>query len=257
VHRLLQQRSEELRKSFKRLASGQRIAEAADDPAGIAVAERMRAQLRSLSQASSNARAGIDLFRTADAALGETSNNLARMRELAVRSASETLSSEDRAILDQEFQALATELDAVAESTEFNGSGLLDGSLGPSLHLGPDADEVLEAPTVDASASGLGVDGLSIADASDAGDALAVIDQAVDTVGDVRGQYGGFISRLETHQRSTAIERENMAASEARISSLDVALESARLAAERLLSEGGVAALVHANVSSSRALALL
>ncbi len=257
IRRLLQERTEAQRKSFARLASGRRIAEAADDPAGLGISERMRSQLRSLSQALRNTHSGIDVGRTAESGLRRIGDDLSRMRELAVRSANGTLSPEDRTALDTEFQALKDQIDDVAQQTKLGDVAPLDGSAGTSIQVGTDGGETLPVPSVDATAAGLALDGLEVVDPASSENAIAEIDRAIERVASAEGSFGAFIHNLDSVQRSTMQERDSLAVAESQISSLDVALESARLVGERLLANAGVSSLVQANVAASQAMGLL
>jgi flagellin len=246
-----------LERSFGRLGSGRRIASAADDPAGLAISERMRAQLRSLTQAVQNTRSGIDYVRTADGALGEVGDNLGRLRELAVQASNGTLSPEDRALLGEEAAALTAEIDSVATSTEFNGAPVLDGSGVVTLQVGDDAGETIDVDAIDARAAALGIDSVDLSSEASASASLAAIDAAIDKVSGLRGNLGGLSRELSSRQDSVLAARDSLLESESRISSLDIAIESARLAQERILSNAGIATLLQANAQPQRALQLL
>ena len=246
-----------LEQAFARLSSGRRITGAADDPAGLAISERMRAQLRSLSQAAHNARSGIDLVRTADSGLNETTENLHRLRELAVQGSNGALSAEDHATLNQEAQALTAEIDRVATTTEFNGTAVLDGSADTSLQVGSDAGETIDLPSVDATAEALGIHTVDLTTQTAAAAAIADIDLAIESVSAERGNLGSYARELSERQQSVLAARDNLATAEEQITSLDVALESARLAREHVLSNAGIATLLQANTQPQRALGLL
>jgi flagellin len=246
-----------IERSTERLASGRRIASASDDAAGLGISERMRARLRSLTQAAHETRGGVDRIQVADAALDETSANLGRLRELAVQASNGTLSPEDRAALQEEADALAAAVDAVASDTEVNGQALLDGGAPASVQVGPDAGDAVELPTVDASAAALGVDGIDLSSAASAADALAAIDGAIDAVGVARGDLGAAARELASRHDGVLAARDALVAADARISSLDVALESARLAQDRILADASVSTLLQANAQPQRALRLL
>ncbi|MCK5943613.1 MAG: flagellin, partial [Planctomycetes bacterium] len=162
AQRALASVSQRLSGSFRRLSTGLRINTAADDAAGLAISERLRAQVRSLDQARRNADDGLSLVQTAEGALSEVSNNLVRLRELAVQSANGTISSADRTTLDQEFQQLVDEINRIGLSTSFNGINLLDGSsssvtfqVGPGTTTGVDTLNASLSPVL---ATGLGLD---------------------------------------------------------------------------------------------------
>jgi flagellin len=249
-----------LQGNFQRLSSGLRVASAADDPAGLGISERLRSQIRSLGQASRNAQDGASLVQTAEGALSEVNTTLTRMRELAMQSANGTLSDDDRAIIDDEFQALITEVNRIAQTTEFNGISLLDGSQ-PSLDLqvGIDGGQTITVNLVDTTSATLGLTaaGFDVTNATNASNALAVIDTATDAVTEARGALGATQNRLESSIRSIANARENLAASESRIRDVDVAAETADLTRNSIMQQAAVSVLSQANVQPQIALSLL
>ncbi len=247
-------------RSLERLSSGLRITRAADDAAGLALSERFRAQIASLSQARRNANDGVSLLQVAEGSLAETSANLIRLRELAVQAANGTLGSSERATLNSELQALTSEISRIAEITEFNGTNVLnDSSATLTFQVGPDAGAANEITVsgVNATASALSIDSLDISTASGATSALAAIDDAVDQVASLRAGFGASQNRLESAIRSIGVAIENSAAAESRIRDVDVAAESSLLARAQLLQQAGVASLVQANLNSSVVLRLL
>lgn len=249
-----------LSKNFERLASGTRITSAADDPAGLGISERMGARLRSLSQASRNSRDGISLIQTAEGALGEATNNLSRMRELAVQASNGTLTSQDRTNLNNEFQDLISEIDRVADTTSFNGVNLLDNSSSTiDIQVGVDAGETVTISLVDATESGLGLDGGSfdLTTVTNAQNALTVIDTAIDSVTTARAGLGASENALASTGRSIAVAIESLAASQSRIRDVDVAQETADLARNSILQQQALAVLAQANVQPAAALSLL
>jgi flagellin len=247
-----------LQGNFARLSSGLRIATAADDAAGLGISERMRSQIRSYAVSGRNAQDGVSLAQTAEGALNETSSNLARMRELAVQAANGTLSSGDRAVLDTEFQALASEIDRVASQTSFNGVQLLDGSsTGFSIQVGINANETISVSLSDASSSTLGLGTLSVSSATGASSALAAIDTAINSVTTARGNLGAAQNRLTSSIASIANVRETLSAAESRIRDVDVALETSDLTRNMILQQAAVSVLGQANVQPQLALSLL
>ena len=201
--------SERLQGNFSRLASGLRIASAADDAAGLGISERMRSQIRSLAAAGRNAQDGISLVQTAEAALNEVSANLIRMRELAVNAASGTLNSDDRATLDAEFQELASEIDHIADTTEFNGVSLLDGANATiNIQVGVDSGDTITLDLEDVNESALGINNEDLLTDTSAVSALSVLDTAVDSVNTARGSFGAQQNRLSSAVRSIATARD-------------------------------------------------
>lgn len=249
--------SERLAGNFSRLSSGLRIATAADDAAGLGISERMRSQIRSLSQAGRNAQDGISLAQTAEGAMNEISNNLNRMRELALQAANGTMSADDQAIIDVEFQALIEEIDRIATETEFNGTNLLDAGGDIDIQVGLDSGEVITIVENDVTAATLAIDSLSADSASNASAALAAIDAAINTVNTSRGNLGAVQNRLSSAFRSIQNTRESLSAAESRIRDVDVASETADLTRNSILQQASVAILSQANAQPQLALQLL
>lgn len=246
--------------NYQRLSSGLRVANASDDPAGLGISERLRSQIRSLGQSSRNAQDGASLVQTAEGALAEVNNNLTRMRELAIQSANGTLSDDDRQIVDDEFQALVTEINRIAQTTEFNGIQLLDGTQASlDLQVGIDAGQTITVNLQDTTTATLGLTaaGFDVTNATNASNALAIIDTATDSVNETRGELGATQNRLESSIRSIANARENLAASESRIRDVDVAEETADLTRNSIMQQAAVSVLSQANVQPQIALSLL
>jgi flagellin len=247
-----------LQGNFARLSSGLRIATASDDAAGLGISERMRGQIRSLSVASRNAQDGISLTQTAEGALQEVSNNLTRMRELAVQASNGTLSTSDRATLDTEFQALITEIGRVAGQTTFNGVTLLDGTTTAlDLQVGTEAGETISVGLSDMTTTTLAINGEDVTSATNASAALSVIDTAIDTVNTTRGDLGAAQNRLTSAIASILNTRENLSAAESRIRDVDVAVETSDLTRNSILQQAAVSVLAQANVQPQLALSLL
>src|SRR5688572_27053866 len=204
--------------NFARLSSGLRIASASDDAAGLGISERMRAQIRSFGVAGRNAQDGVSLTQTAEGALQEVSNNLSRMRELAVQAANGTLTATDRTTLDAEFQELVSEIDRIATQTTFNGLNLLDGSAASlDIQVGVNAGETINVALADATAATLGISSLDVSSVANANTAIAALDTAVDTISSNRGTLGASQNRMTSAIASIATARENLAAAESRI----------------------------------------
>jgi flagellin len=246
-----------LQGNYSRLASGMRIATAADDAAGLGISERMRAQIRSLGQTARNAQDGVSLVQTAEGALNEVSANLVRMRELSIQAASGTLSTADRVTLDAEFQALEAEIDRIAGSADFNGISLLDSTQSLDIQVGLDAGETIALSLVDTQASTLSINGLDITSASNASDALDDLDAAINTINDSRGQLGAAQNRLESAMRSILNARESLSQSESRIRDVDVAAETADLTRNSIMQQAATSILAQANSQPQLALSLL
>lgn len=253
--------TQKLAGNYRRLSTGLRISTAADDAAGLAVSERLRAQIRSFQQAKRNASDGISLVQTGEGALNEVSNMLIRLRELAVQSANGTISSADRTTLDEEFQALVDEVDRIGRSTEFNGIKLLDGSTSSvTFQVGAGTDTTINTLSANLSAvlaTGLGIDILELSSASAASAAMTAIDSAIDTVSRNRGSFGAMQNRLNYTINNLDVKVENLTAADSRIRDVDVAYETAQLARNSILQQASVAMLAQANLQPQLALTLL
>jgi flagellin len=247
-----------LQGNFARLSSGLRISTAADDAAGLGISERMRAQIRSYTVASRNAQDGVSLAQTAEGALQEVSNNLTRMRELAVQASNGTLTTADRATLDTEFQALVTEIGRVASQTTFNGVNLLDGTTTSlSVQVGVDAGETIAVSLSDSTTTTLGINTEDVTTLTNASNALSAIDTAIDSVTSTRGALGAAQNRLTSAISSILNTRENLSAAESRIRDVDVAVETSDLTRNSILQQAAVSVLAQANVQPQLALSLL
>jgi len=249
--------SERLGGNFSRLSSGLRIASAADDAAGLGISERMRSQIRGLGQASRNAQDGISLAQTAEGALNEVSNNLTRMRELAIQAANGTLSTDDRAVIDTEFQALVEEIDRIAGETTFNGVALLNATADVDIQVGLDSGDIIAVSTQNVTTTTLGIDAEDTTSATNASDALALIDDAINSVNTSRGALGASVNRLNSTFRSIQNTREGLSAAESRIRDVDVAMETADLTRNSILQQAAVSILAQANQQPQLALTLL
>ena len=245
-----------LQGNFARLSSGLRIASAADDAAGLGISERMRSQIRGLSVAGRNAQDGVSLAQTAEGAMQEISNNLGRMRELAVQAANGTLTTVDRATLDTEYQELIAEIDRIATQTTYNGVHLLDSTATVAIQVGVNAGETIVLGFADVTQASLGLTG-DITTAANASAELATLDAAIDAVTGARGLMGATQNRMESAVASIASARENLAAAESRIRDVDVALETADLARNTILQQAAISVLAQANVQPQLALSLL
>lgn len=247
-----------LQGNFSKLSSGLRVANAADDAAGLGISERMRSQIRSFGAAARNAQDGISLVQTAEGSLSEASNILNRMRELAVQAANGTLSDDDRTTINTEVGALIEELDRIADSTDFNGVQLLDGTATTtSIQVGINDGDVIDITLEDTTTSTLGVDGVDVSDATNASLALADIDGAIDLVNTARGNLGAVQNRLTSAFTSIQNVRENLSAAESRIRDVDVASETADLTRNSIMQQAAVSVLSQANVQPQLALRLL
>lgn len=245
-------------KSMEKLSSGLRINRAGDDAAGLAISEKMRGQIRGLDMAAKNAQDGISLIQTAEGALNETHAILQRMRELAVQSANDTNTDDDRAALQAEVDELITELDRIANNTEFNTQKLLDGSFSAKkFHIGANNGQSIELEIADMTKVGLSVDSLSISDQESADDALTTLDAAIKTVSDERAKLGAYQNRLEHTINNLSTSSENLTAAESRIRDVDMAKEMMEQTKNAILAQASQAMLAQANQLPQGVLQLL
>ncbi len=251
-----------LARSMQRLSSGLRINSAKDDAAGLAISDRMTAQIRGLNQASRNANDGISLAQTAEGALQETTNILQRMRELAVQSANDTNTTADRASLNAEVVQLKAELNRIATSTKFNGKLILDGSFSAVskaavFQVGADAGQTISVTIAGATGSKLGITNLSIGTRTGASTAIGAIDAALTTVDSIRGTLGAVQNRFESTISNLENVAENLSAARSRILDADIAQETSAMVRANILQQAGVSILTQANQSPQLALSLL
>ena len=246
-----------LNRSMQRLSSGLRINSAKDDAAGLAISDRMTAQIRGLNQAARNAQDGISMAQTAEGALQETTNLLQRMRELSVQSANDTNTSADRTSLNAEFSELISEIDRIANNTEFNSQVLMSATDSYVFHVGANASQTITLTISDADATALGVNNLSITTQTVANTAITTIDTAIGYVDTMRGDLGAKMNRLESTIANLSNVSENLSASRSRILDADIAQETSEMTKNNILQQAGVSVLAQANQSTQLALGLL
>lgn len=240
--------------AMQRLSSGLRINSAKDDAAGLAISERMNAQVKGMTVASRNAEDGISLSQTADGALGAISNNLQRMRELAVE-ASNATSSSDLTSLNNEYQQLASENSRVIASTKFNGTALLSGSVSLTFQVGAN-NTANDQITVTTSALSIGSIG-TLTTQSNAQTAIDSLDSALNSVNSLRSTFGATESRFEAVISNLSTASENASAARSRIVDADYAAETANLSRAQILQQAGVSMLAQANSNPQTVLKLL
>lgn len=245
--------------AMERLSSGKRINSAKDDAAGLAIATRMDASARGLTQAIRNANDGISLAQTADSAAGSISDILVRMRELAMQASTGTLSDDDRTLVQEEVTALISQIGDVATRTTFNDNVLLNGSVaaGFDIQTGLDTGQVVNITVADMQAAALGVDGLDFSTAAGAQGALATLDTAIDTVATERANLGAQQNRLSSAVDNLTSSVTNLSESKSRIEDADFSVESTNLAAAGILAQASTAMLAQANQSQQGVMNLL
>jgi len=248
---------------MERLSSGLRINRASDDAAGLAISEGLKSDIRSLDVATRNAADGISVVQTADGAMDEISNILIRMRELAMQSATGTVTSPQRGHLDSEFQSLVEEITRIGRGTEFNGVNLLDGSAGVmSLHvgIGNSAASSIDLDLSDAFTGGgltLTTADISTLPGPSAQPVMTVLDSALQKINNGRSKLGAMQNRLESTIRVNLNYQENLAAANSRIRDVDVARETSEFTSAQILQQVGVSILAQANTTPNIALRLL
>ncbi|MBZ2172222.1 flagellin [Nitratidesulfovibrio sp. SRB-5] len=269
-----------LEKSTQRLSSGLRINSAADDAAGLAIRELMRSDITALNQGVRNANDAISLIQTADGAMETIDEKLIRMKELAEQAATGTYNSDQRLIIDSEYQAMASEITRIANATDFNGIALLNGNLSNStydgsgltstgqlhIHFGSGNDSAqdyyeIRIGSVSAKSLGLGNtasgNGSSISTQQAAQDALDAIDNAIISKDQIRASLGAMQNRLEATITNLETQSENLSAAESRISDVDVSLEMTEYTKQQVLAQTAVAMLSQANSLPQMALSLI
>lgn len=249
--------------SMERLASGFRINKAADDAAGLAISENLRALTRGLRQANRNANDGISLVQVAEGSLNETSNMLIRLRELAVQSSSDTIGDTERKFLDVEYQQLKSEIQRITDSTQFNGYDLLNGTGGVidiqvGVHNDPFKDRIsFNASAANASLEALGLVAETIASKQGAQMSLDVVDSALTSVNAIRANFGALQNRLVSTSQNLLVADENFSAANSRIRDADIAAETAEMTRNNIMLQAGISVLGQANNAQQMALKLL
>ena len=258
-----------LNKSMQRLSSGLRINSAKDDAAGLAISDRMTSQVRGLNQATRNAQDGISMAQTAEGALGETTNLLQRMRELAVQSANDTNTDTDRSSLQDEFKQLQAEIQRIAANTEFNSQKVLNGNFSAAasaatFQIGANADQTIKVNIHSMGVLALGVNSgaagattAAISSQARANSAITKIDNAIKEVDTERGALGAVQNRLESTIANLSNVSENISASRSRIIDADIAQETSSMTKNNILQQAGVSVLAQANQTPQLALSLL
>jgi flagellin len=243
-----------MKKTLERLASGNRINRAADDAAGLAIAEGFRSQVRGAQVETQNLQSGISMVQTAEGGLEQTTGALQRIRELALQASSGTLTDAQRGIINDEAQQMVAQIEDTAQDTEFNEISVLSGA-GGTVDLGAGTNVAVDLP--DATSAGLGVAGLDLSTQAGAQAAIAAVDTAIGTVNAQRAELGATQNAISSAIRTREVETENLMAAQAAIREADIAVETTRLAQAQILQQGGIAMLAQGNVASQNALRLL
>ena len=245
-------------KSSEKLSSGYRINRAGDDAAGLKISEKMRSQVRGLTQASRNAQDGVSLIQTAEGALNEVHSMLQRMNELCIQAANDTNQSIDRAAIKEELEALKSEIDRVADTTQFNKQELLNGDFtGKKLHVGANKDQNISIDISKMDATTLGLTDMSVDDYDTANTLLETVQDAINTVSGQRSALGAIQNRLEHTIANLDNVAENTQAAESRIRDTDMAAEMVEYSKNNILAQAGQAMLAQANQSTQGVLSIL
>ncbi len=262
-------------KSIEKLSTGLRINRASDDAAGLAISENLRTQVRGANQAKRNAMDGIAALNIAEGAASEISDILQRMRELAIQSANDTLTDDERAYTDQEFDALRDEIDRIAEVTNYNGQKLISdnttggrmgagtGASGSALWIDANSTYGTDSITITietlsaTGTGGLGMSGLSLDTRDNAATAISDLDDAITDVNSMRANIGASVNRLEHAVNSLMVSETNQAAAESQIRDVDFASETSNFVRNQILSQSATAMLSQANMVPSSVMSLL
>jgi len=260
AQRALARTSGEMSTALQRLSSGLRINSAKDDAAGLAISERLTAQVRGYNQAIRNAGDGISLAQTAEGGIEAITSSLQRMRELAVQAANYSNTDADRTAIQAEVSQLLSEVGRVATQTKFNGNALLNGSFsaGGNFQVGANSSEVIAVGGIaNLDATALGISGIDVSTQAGATTALGLLDTAVTTVTTERAELGASINRFEQTINNLRVTVENITAARSRIQDADFASETASLTRLQILQQSGTAVLSQANAIPQGVLGLL
>ena len=248
-------------KSSEKLSSGYKINRAADDAAGLTISEKMRSQIRGLNKASDNAQDGISLIQTAEGALNEAHSILQRMNELATQAANDTNTSSDRTAIQKEINALTSELNRIASTTQFNTQNLLDGKFsGKKLQVGALQNQKISIKITTMNAKGIGITAGTnnvVTTFTKAGSAMTVFQHAISKVSTMRSELGALQNRLEHTVANLDNVAENTQTAESRIRDTDMAEEMVEYSKNNILAQAGQSMLAQANQSTQGVLSLL
>jgi flagellin len=256
AHRQLVGTQTLMSRSMEKLSSGLRINRAADDAAGLAISEKMRAQIRGIDRAHQNAMDGISMVQTGEGALNEVHSILQRMRDLSVQASNGGANDADaKGAAQKEFAQLNEELDRIGDTTSFGKNKLLDGNYSGTFQVGANAGEEMTIDIDAISSSDLGTDALDLT--TGASGAITTIDDAIQTVSDQRASLGAYQNRFEHTINNLNVAVENLSASESRIRDTDMAQEMVSFTRSQILTQAGTSMLSQANQASQNVLSLL
>jgi flagellin len=258
----LEKTNRALQKILQQLSTAQRINRAGDDAAGLAVSEQLRTQVRGFKMAEQNVSDAMSALNIAEGASQEIEDMLQRQRELALQARNDTLNTDQRKMLDKEYQNVQAEIDRVAGGTQFNtqnlanGQGMAQG--GARIQVGPNAGDTVSMPQMDLTIQGLGLNGASVANSTGAADALTRLDTALNTINASRSATGAMINRFSSTQNNLLVAETNTQAAESALRDQDMAQALTDLSRQRLLNEGGIFAFQRFNeINANHVLSLL
>ncbi len=257
ANRQLNMNNSAVSKSLEKLSSGFKINRAADDASGLAISEKMKAQIKGLEQASANAQDAISLVQTAEGATTEIHNMLNRMVELTTKAANGIYESTDTNAIAEELKALGEEITRITTSTKFNNKLLLDGSLNTQLQIGSEASDTISVTCATLNATALSVATLSVSTAAEANTSLQAVKTAINTVSTARANLGAVQNRLEYTINNLDTTAENMSSANSRIRDTDMAKEMMNYTKMNVLTQAAQAMLAQANQQPQSVLQLL
>lgn len=263
AQRHLSNAQEGMNQRLRKVASGLRVNEAADDAAGLAISEGMRAQMRGTTQSVQNLQDGLSMLQTAEGGISSIQGNLQRMRELSLQAANDTVGQEGREAIQSEIDQIVEEIDRSTETVQFNNQQLLNGDVsesegGAELHAGADRDETINVSISNMDSQALGVDSIDVTSQEGAEQAVETLTTAVNQVSTERANVGAAQNRLEETVGFLQIQNENTMASESQIRDADMASETTQLAQDRIMTQAGTSMLGQArNLQGSTATQLL
>jgi flagellin len=250
-------------KALEKLSSGSRINRAGDDAAGLAISEKLKANIRSMKQANRNANDGVSMIQTAEGAMNEIGNILVRLRELSIQASSDTIADPERAFVDREVQQLKSEVDRIANGTEYNGTKLLNGT-SPALEVqvginnNPVQDRmVYYSEEQNTTLAALGIEQVSTASKESAQSNMEMLDAAIHKLNENRAGLGALQNRLGSTINNMSIYIENLSQANSRIRDTDMAEETSELTKQNILTQANIATLGQANANPQAALKLL
>ena len=252
--------SSQLAKTFQQLSSGYRINSSADDAAGLGISESMDAQVRSYAVAQRNANDAVSMAQTADGAAGQVGDILKRLRELAVQSSNGSLGAGDRTNLDTEFQSAVSEVDRIANVSQFNGQNLLKGASAAvsfQVGIGTTANDQISVSFGGVDVAGLGLTGKKVDTVANAQASITAIDSAISTLSTSREGWGAAMNRLSTTVSNLQTMSQNLSAAESQIKDTDIAQATSNLARQQVLAQAGASVLTQANQQPQLALSLI